>query len=372
MSTNPTVLSSINVNADLEKAIRGAVSTEDLKAAILKEAEVQGQAAAQVAQAAQDVKDKEAAAAKAAADAPQTFERTITIGGKNFTFQDESELGLERQVNNALTVAYNLRESTEMRNEPAVDAAAIAANEQKAADLRAAELADLETKFKRGDISTAEYLEKSGAVEDYLGKHGLSTKALKEVVEDREVTKEEQSWAQATEVFRNSAAGADWPGGAQNLQIIGMELTAHPELLDAEDKVAALAQAYQYMKEKNLVFPNTAAASTLTQAEIDKKAADEKTAADAKAAADREAQRVLAASVAFARPEVPARTSSNASSLFGQSSGTGAQPVQTVAPGTAVSVGPNASPAEIMEAWKQSVAATGKHPDAAFMETFHR
>ena len=141
MSTNPTVLSSINVNADLEKAIRGAVSTEDLKAAILKEAEVQGQAAAQVAQAAQDVKDKEAAAAKAAADAPQTFERTITIGGKNFTFQDESELGLERQVNNALTVAYNLRESTETRNEPAVDAAAIAANEQKAADLRAAELA---------------------------------------------------------------------------------------------------------------------------------------------------------------------------------------------------------------------------------------
>ena len=38
------------------------------------------------------------------------------------------------------------------------------------------------------------------------------------------------------------------------MQIIGMEIASHPELINAEDKVAALAQAYQYMKEKNIVL----------------------------------------------------------------------------------------------------------------------
>ena len=72
-------------------------------------------------------------------------------------------------------------------------------------------------------------------------------------MEEAAEAQQAQSWAQATEAFLNGP-GADWPGGAQNLQIIGMEIASHPELINAEDKVAALAQAYQYMKEKNIVL----------------------------------------------------------------------------------------------------------------------
>lgn len=64
-----------------------------------------------------------------------------------------------------------------------------------------------------------------------------------------------QSWADATQQFLHSDAGADWPGGERNKEILGRVL-ADNDLLDAEDKVAALAAAYQHAKMYHLLEAN--------------------------------------------------------------------------------------------------------------------
>lgn len=62
-----------------------------------------------------------------------------------------------------------------------------------------------------------------------------------------------QEWAEAVQTFLQSPAGADWPGadfegGAMNLQTMQATLAAH-DMLDAEDKVAAIAGIWNYMKQ---------------------------------------------------------------------------------------------------------------------------
>jgi hypothetical protein len=64
----------------------------------------------------------------------------------------------------------------------------------------------------------------------------------------------EQSWDQAVQEFLHSPAGSDWPGGDKNRDMMGQELQAL-NLVDAKDKVAALAQAYASMKSKGIVVP---------------------------------------------------------------------------------------------------------------------
>jgi hypothetical protein len=64
----------------------------------------------------------------------------------------------------------------------------------------------------------------------------------------------ELSWNQAVQEFLHSPAGSDWPGGDKNRELMGQELQAL-NLVDAKDKVAALAQAYASMKSKGVVVP---------------------------------------------------------------------------------------------------------------------
>jgi hypothetical protein len=95
-----------------------------------------------------------------AADDPTTFTRTETIGGKPITFEATSELELERAVQGALKAAAELQQPAPVE----IDYHKVGRD----AAVRAAERADLDLKFKRGEISTPEYLEQSGAVKDYL------------------------------------------------------------------------------------------------------------------------------------------------------------------------------------------------------------
>ena len=74
---------------------------------------------------------------------------------------------------------------------------------------------------------------------------------------------------------------------------------------------------------------------------------------------------------AAAAADAAQRTPSRSSSLFGQSSGTfGGVGAAERAVAPQFKVPDNASPAEILEAWKQAQLAAGVNPDEAFKQAF--
>lgn len=353
MSEETRVLPAVTMNEDLTKAIAEATSPEAIRAAVVAEATKQGLATADAAalQAAADKVVADKAAADALAATTSEFKRTETIGGREFTFEASSELELERMVSNALRVAYAVQETPATSVAEAVVDPAIA---QKAAEDAAAAKAELELQFKRGDISAADYIEKSGAMEDYLAKKGVPLDALKAVVTKNQEDSESQSWADAVEAFK-AGPGSDWPGGDRNLQIIGLVIASKPDLLNATDKVAALAQAYASMKSTGMVFPFEAPAS----------------AAAVVAAPAAAVVPAAAAAVVAATPVVVPKVASTSSSLFGASSGVGASS-GAAAPAAAAKtdIPADATPAEIIDAWKKQQLAAGKDPNAEFVSTF--
>lgn len=353
-------LSTVTVNPDLEKAVQAAMDPASIRAAVLAEAEKQGLKVAEDA-AADTARNAQAAADAAAANQGKPFTRVENIGGRDFEFEAASESELDQMVLNAFRVAYAVREDSLTPAAPAavVDTVAQEAAAAQAATERAAAQVELELKFKRGEVSTAEYLEQSGAVRDYLEKQGTSLEALKEVIESNRDSKTVQSWQEATEQFLKSAVGADWPGGAQNLSIIGLKI-AQLGLVEAEDKVAALAQAYNAMKQEKLVFPGETSAATPAVP-----------AAAASAPAATTAPATTTAPAAAAPPAAPApRTAPQSSSIFGASSGVGGNSSAAPAKQTPLAVPADASPAEIMAAWKDAQLKDGKDPNAAFLDAF--
>lgn len=357
----------VEVNAELQKAIAGAINPEDIKAAILAEAtrqqstaaqKVAEQAAADQAKAAKAEADKKAAEAAAL---PQVFARTVTINGKDFNFEADSELELERMVNNAWAVASAL--TPDSRVEPTPTVQQDEAARKAAADAETARQAELELKFKRGEITTAQFLEQSGAIERHLAEKGLSVDKLKETVAQSEISREQQSWADATKEF---LATSDWPGGERNLNLIGMQIEKM-ELLDAQDKVGALRRAYSELKSRNMLFDE---APRQPQTETERQAAAQTAAQDAeqKAAIERAqaAERERAAAAVSATPVI---TPTNSSSLWGRSSGVG-DTTSVVKQTDVVEIPKDASPQEILETWKRSQLAAGIHPDDAFKSTF--
>jgi len=363
MSIEPVavnVLPEVMMNDELSKAIRDAVSTADVKALLIAAAEQQAVTSAQLAadQAAAETTRlaAETAAQAAAAAASVSFARTETIGGKEFHFDGESEAEVDRLVLNAYKVAYAVREEKPAVAEAIPDAAAVAA----AAEAEVAAKADLERKFRLGEVSAADYIQQSGALTQFLESNGISVEALKETVNANLGAKVAQSWAQAGEAFRNSPTGQDWPGGERNQEIIGLKLVAMG-LEGAEDKVAAIAQAYAELKKSRAYFPY---GDFNTEAEW--KTANGKTVAAPVLESEQEAAAAAQASAAAA-----SKTRSTSSSMFGQSSGTSGAPVTAPAVVAAKKVVPeNATPAEILQAWKEAQIAAGIDPNAAFTDTY--
>ena len=348
---------------ELAKAIKDTLDPASLKQLILAEAERQATAA-------QDAATTQAAAdaAKAAADAkaaetPADFSRTETIGGREFAFTATSELELERMITQAYKVAYGVQPTQTVPDVVEVsdaDKAAIAA-------AQAAEKAELELKFKRGDISASEYIEQSGAIKEYLEKVGIPLDELRNTVEQGRNKAFEQSWEQATEEFLHSAAGADWPGGEKNTELIGLKMAALG-LVNADDKVAAMAQAYQALKAEGMLF----AVETSTDDSATQLAAAQKIVDDARAAATAAATATTTAA-APAAAATPAPTTPTSSSLFGASSGVGAGVGTTErAVSAQIQIPKDASPEEILQIWKNATVAAGKSPDDAFRDHFNQ
>lgn len=176
---------------------------------------------------------------------PKTYTRTETILGDPITFEAATEVELEREVAKAYKIAAEHQQPA-----PVVDYHK--AGEDAA--IRSIAQLDLELKFKRGEVSTQEYLERSGAVKDYLESQGVPIEDLRATVEENRNKAVEQSWAEATTTFLN-LPGNTWPGGEKNKQILGLKLQ-ELGLLDADDKTAAIQQAYDSMKQDGLIFAN--------------------------------------------------------------------------------------------------------------------
>src|ERR1035437_5420515 len=346
----------IPTTEELTKAIQESLNPADIRAHVQAAlAKQDGEAATAAAQ----VEAEKAVVAEEAVvvESPLTFSRVEVIGGREFTFEGASEAELDHAVLNAYKIAFAVQPTGAAPVVPVVDPAIAA---QAAADEAAAKI-ELELRFKRGEITAADYIEQSGAMSEYLAKQGVPVESLKAVIEQNEATKDEQSWAAATEEFRNGSAGSDWPGGNKNLQLLGRELVTL-NLVDAKDKVAALAQAFQSMKSSGIVFPYEPpadAAAVVTPAAVVAAVATP----------------VVPAAVVA--PVVPVRVTATSSSLFGQSSGVSGNaapvaPDKSAAEKAAFDLAANSSPQEIMAAWKAQQIASGKHPDAALYETYNR
>lgn len=358
MSTNatPVVLNAPSVTEELKQAITSAIDPATLRAAIIAEAEKQ--AAEQTTTAAQVAAAKAETERQAAAQT-QEFTRTEVIGGQEFIFTAPNELELERQITNALRVANALQSAAPVV-EDVVDPAAV----QRQAEEQAAAKAELDLKFKRGEISAKEYIQQSGAFDEYLAEQGIPVAELKNSVEQNQNKRFEQSWADATQEFLNSQGGADWPGGDRNLQLIGLQLQSMG-LVEAEDKVGALIQAYQALKSTGMIFKEEPAAQTTQQTQQTQQTQKPQ---------QTQTQQTQPAAQAQTQPQQqPLRTPAPAaSSVFGASSGVGAYTATVPTSGAKVEISPTATGEEILDQWKKAQLASGKDPNAAFVETFSR
>jgi trimeric autotransporter adhesin len=371
---NTLVLPEVPMTPELAKAIQDAVSAADIRALLTAEAEKQVDAAAQLAAdqttAAKAAADKVIAdqAAVDAAEAAKGCTRTVEIGGRSFTFEGATEEEVDRLELNAMKVAYAYAGRESETAQVVVDPAVAAAAAQRAAENDVVAKVELERKFRAGEISPAEYIQQSGAMKEYLAKEGVSIESLKAVVESNQDTRFEQSWAAAGVAFQNSTAGLDWPGGKKNQELLGLKIAAMG-LTDAQDKVAAIAQAYAAMKQSGLYFPNgdddvVVPAVSAGAAAAAKAAADAVVAA--KAAAD--AAGVVDPAIAQARALAAAKVQAMSSSMFGSSSGMSGATIVSPAVVDAKKIVPaDATPAEIMAAWNEEQIKNGINPNDAFL-----
>jgi hypothetical protein len=187
---------------------------------------------------------------------PQTYTRSVEIGGRTFDFTANDPETLEVQINSAREVYRHLENN---RESAAVD-------EPTAAEIEAAHQRKLfndtqaQLEFQRGEISVKEYLEKTGAVGDYLASQGVDIDALREQAQRTEVQSFEQNWSDAVQEFLKNS---DWPGGSRNMKLCQQYLGAM-NLAD-EPSAESIRKAYQAMQRDGVIFPSEV---ELTQADV--------------------------------------------------------------------------------------------------------
>lgn len=197
--------------------------------------------------------------------AARTFSKTEVIAGREMTFEASSQ----EELDNLILQSYQIAEALK----PAQAQTPVNSPKQ----LSEFDRAELDLKFRRGEISTQDFLEQSGEIDTYLEKKGVSVTTLRETIHGAQQATVTQSWADATQRFLNSEAGADWIGGPKNLEMIGL-LIQKLGLVDAEDKFVALTTAYNEMKRTGMVFDTPerqAAEAAEKQAAINSKVAEE-------------------------------------------------------------------------------------------------
>lgn len=388
-------MSTLKMTPELEAAIRNASSRDDIQTLVRDElgrqtaaAEAETAATAAAAKAAADKAAADKAASDAAAAESRGVSRTEVIGGKEIEFEASTEQELKDMILNAYRVYYATK-SEPQQQVVQTDAAKEAAEAKNAAELEAARQADLQTKMQRGEISVTDYLNQSGAVASYLAEQGISVETLKATVAQAQQTEYVKSWSDATNEFLHGP-GAKYPGGVKNQAQMEMALSVLG--LQEEPSVDSLVKAYDYLLKRDALFaPDT----QLSDAEkiAAQKTADAATTVDANAArasevsgkSPEEIQAVIDAAVQKALADKAAadvaaieaaKKPRTSSTIFGASSGiftpggAGSAEAKVRSDAAASAALQNASPTEIMEAWKAAQVAGGKDPNAAFTEQY--
>jgi hypothetical protein len=376
--SSATTIPGLTMTDELAKIIAEATDTQTITSAVQAELAKQLTAAQEKTDA--DAKAAADAAAKTTKDAaaatttntiaiPESTSNLITrvenIGGQDMEFSGKDDAEIDRLVLNAYKVAFAVRKDSVA--EPPVDPAVAAKAAADAAAAKEAAKAELELKFKRGEIPVSDYIKQSGAMDEYLASQGIALEDLKESVEKVRNEKDVQSWESATQAFLQGP-GADWPGGEVNKTILGLKI-AELDLTNATDKVAALTAAYASMKQNKQVFPVevTKTATEPNAADVAAKAAAD---AAAKVAADAAAVKATA-DAAAALAATPAQRAASSSGVFGASSGVGAGPSSGASEvKAAIDIPKDATGDEIMALWKQAALREGKDPNAEFNRMF--
>ena len=243
--------SAIKLNAEQEAKVRTLVSAEEITAYLHDLSVAQGLTV-------RDGFNREILLAAAPGTQPRGYARRLTINGAPVIVEGVTELELEQKVNAVLREAFEGKQPA-AGDEPARDAATgrFTADRGKADEAAAAneeQKAALQLDFQLGRITASEYIEKSGAVAEFLQSQGIDMDSLREAVSTKSDEKTIQSWQHATDAFLNGPAGSDWPGGSANLKIIGDLIRENN--LDSSPSVESLAACWAYMKENGLVQSN--------------------------------------------------------------------------------------------------------------------
>jgi hypothetical protein len=195
---------------------------------------------------------------------PRVFSKTETIAGKPMEFSAESPEQLDVLVSQAHIVAEALQ--TPLAQTSVVN--------QTTKQLNDFDCVELDLKFRRGEISTQDYLEQSGEIDSYLQRKGVPLEELKSTVAEAQQMRDTQLWADATQTF---LANSDWIGGQRNLATIqNLILSRHLE--NEPDKVQILESLWEEMKRTGMVFDTPerqAAEAAERQAAVNQKVADE-------------------------------------------------------------------------------------------------
>lgn len=236
----------IVTNPEFEAAMSKAMDPTAIKAVIAAEAAKQGiqmhrgedgrflpQQPSAVVEEKKEAKEED--------DEPQetTFKDTFTIGGKEIEIEGKDVSDVLRQYKLAVQTYEIGRTPAEVKKEDVK------------VGLTADERVALEMQFKSGAITLEEYLDKTDAVGSYLTKKGIKVEDLDATLKQRVADNEARAWETATKEFI-ADLGADWPGGNQNLKLMGYKMA---ELgVSRTPSKESLHKAYDALKADNMIF----------------------------------------------------------------------------------------------------------------------
>lgn len=200
--------------------------------------------------------DATVAAAAASAktdDTPVIYEMPLTINGKQMVFRDANPENILKQIAAA--------------NEAAQPAPVVVAKEEPKPAFTDAELFEISIGLQKGDPTVLKsFIVKSGVIREYLESEGVNVADLKKQVTAGQSAAENEKWKEATEAFKAKikAGESDYPGGAQNTELMGFMLATLN--LGKKPSVESFEEAYAEMKKRGLVFPATAKTAEETAA----------------------------------------------------------------------------------------------------------
>jgi hypothetical protein len=170
-------------------------------------------------------------------NAPRKLAKVITINGTKHIIEGADEAEVAANEAALYRHIFAPKNTTQQDQQREANGRFTSPADKQAQEAEAVRLAKVEQDYRAGILSTDDYLLQSGAIDRAL------------TARQQQEQSYAQSWAQSVEQF---LASSDWPGGKENMKILG-QILAENNLTDAEDKVAALQTAYKHAVENKLL-----------------------------------------------------------------------------------------------------------------------